>query len=305
MFNRTLPQWTLVFTLGATASVSSHQEPQPLFHARRSELVVLPVVVTEKNGGFVADLTRDRFLVYDNHRIQEIAYFTSADAPVSVALVIDSSASMNRKLAEVRAATHRFAALSHPEDELLVYAFNDRVHDPFGGKPITAADATQLESGLNAVRADGRTALYDALAAAIDAIERRPLARKVVILMSDGGDNASTAKLEEVLERARRSSVTIYTIGLFDPVDPDANPGVLESLAETTGGRRFLPRSPGPLLQACEQIAREVRDAYTLSYVPPEHDGRYHRVEVRASRSDGHGLVVRTRPGYLAARPSP
>jgi Mg-chelatase subunit ChlD len=106
--------------------------------------------------------------------------------------------------------------------------------------------------------AEGRTALYDALIAAIDAVEQRSLPRKVVIVMSDGGDNASAAALSDVLDRARRSSVTVYTIGLFDPVDRDANAGVLESLAETTGGRRYLPHSPGPLLQACERIAHEV-----------------------------------------------
>jgi len=295
--------WTLLVALSVTATPTA-QSGQPLFHAGRSELVVLPVTVSDRNGAVVGDLTRDRFLVYDNKRVQDIAYFTSADAPVSVALVVDSSASMGRKLAEVRVATQRFAALSHPEDELLIYAFNDSVHEMFGGQPIPAGDANELEAALHAFHAEGRTALYDALVSALDAVERRPLSRKVVIVLSDGGDNASTAKLVDVLERARRSSVTIYTIGLFDPVDPDANAGVLASLAETTGGRRFLPRSPGPLLQACEQIAREIRSAYTLSYVPPERDAQFHQVEVRATRGDGHRLVVRTRPGYMAAAPA-
>jgi VWFA-related protein len=297
--------WTLFAAWSVTAALTAQNgQPRPLFHAGRSELVVLPVAVSDRNGAFVGDLTRDRFLVYDNKRIQDIAYFTSADAPVSVALVVDSSASMGAKLAEVRVATHRFAALSHPEDELLIYAFNDSVRETFEGQPIPAGDANELDAALGAFHAEGRTALYDALAAALDAVEQRPLSRKVVILMSDGGDNASTATLAEVLERARRSSVTIYTIGLFDPFDPDANAGVLESLADTTGGRRFLPRSPGPLMQACEQIAREIRSAYTLSYVPPERDAQYHHVEVRATRGDGRHLVVRTRPGYLAAAPT-
>jgi Ca-activated chloride channel family protein len=297
-------KWTLLLVLTVAGAVSGQQDGQPLFHAGRTELVVLPVLVSDHKGAYVQDLSQQHFLVYDDKRIQPITYFTHADAPVSVALVIDSSASMGRKLAEVRVATHRFAVLSHPEDELLIYAFNDSVHETFGGEPIPAGAATELEAALSALHAEGRTALYDGVASALDAVDHRPLSRKVVIVMSDGGDNASAAKLPDVLERARRSSVTIYTIGLFDPVDPDANAGVLESLADTTGGRRFLPRSPGPLLQACEQIAREIRSAYTLSYVPPDRDARYHHVEVRASRGDGEHLAVRTRPGYMAAAPT-
>ena len=291
-----------VFALALTTPLAS-QDSQAVFRGGRSELVVLPVTVSDKSGALVADLAREHFIVFDNKRQQDIVHFSSADAPVSVALVIDSSASMGHKFGEIMAASLRFASLSHPEDELLVYAFNDTVRDTLRGKAITAADTADLEAALHAFRAEGRTALYDALIAAIDAVEQRSLPRKVVIVMSDGGDNASAAALSDVLDRARRSSVTVYTIGLFDPVDRDANAGVLESLAETTGGRRYLPHSPGPLLQACERIAHEVRSGYTLSFVPPERDARYHRVEVRAARGDGQRLTARTRPGYVAAAP--
>jgi len=296
------PLSLLVFAVALTAPLAS-QESQAVFRGGKSELVVLPVTVSDKSGALVSDLTREDFIVFDNKRQQNIVHFSSADAAVSVALVIDSSASMGRKFAEVTAAALRFASLSHPEDELLVYAFNDTVRDTLRGKPITAADAADLEAALGAFRAEGRTALYDALIAAINAVEQRSLPRRVVIVMSDGGDNASAAKLADVLDRARHSRVTVYTIGLFDPFDRDANAGVLESLAETTGGRRYLPQSPGPLLQACERIAHEVRSGYTLSYVPPERDAQFHRVEVRAARGDGRRLVARTRPGYVAAAP--
>jgi len=122
------------------------------------------------------------------------------------------------------------------------------------------------------------------------------------VLLSDGGDNVSKATLDQVLAHARRSNVAIYAIGIYDVDTPDANPGVLKALAAATGGERFFPKSPGPLLQSCLEIAREIRSGYTLGYIPPERDGRYHPVRVQVNRTDGRRLVVRTRPGYFAAR---
>src|SRR5262249_36333290 len=104
--------------------------------------------------------------------------------------------------------------------------------------------------------------------------------------------------------RARRSAVTIYAIGLFEQGDPDANDGVLKRLSRATGGERFRPRSPGPLISACERIAREIRSGYTIGFVPPDRHGRFHRVRVEVEPRDRRGLVVRTKPGYFAATES-
>jgi Ca-activated chloride channel family protein len=142
--------------------------------------------------------------------------------------------------------------------------------------------------------------LYDALIAGFDRLTEASRPRKVLIVISDGGDNASKATLDDVLGRARRSNVTIYTIGLFDPADRDINPGVLKSLARTSGGQRFLPESEGRLIQVCQQIAHEIRSGYTIGYVPPDRDGAYHRVRVEIQPADRH-VTVRTRPGYFAA----
>jgi Ca-activated chloride channel homolog len=123
-------------------------------------------------------------------------------------------------------------------------------------------------------------------------------------VISDGGDNASHATLDRVLARARASNATIYTIGVFDRDDPDRNPGVLKTLARTTGGERFLPESGGPLISACERIAREIRSGYTIGYAPPDRDGAYHRLRVQVDAGDRR-LEIRTRPGYFAGgRPS-
>jgi VWFA-related protein len=107
--------------------------------------------------------------------------------------------------------------------------------------------------------------------------------------------------LDGVLARARRSNVTIYAIGLYDRGAPDTNPDVLHKLAETTGGERYLPESPGRLLAACRRIAREIRSGYTIGYVPPDRDGAFHRIRVIVDGPGAKALKVRTRPGYFAS----
>ena len=274
---------------------------QPTFRGAASDLVVLPITVTDKRGGLVADLSADRFAVYDKGRRQDILFFSNHETPVSVVWVIDNSMSMRPRVQQVIAATMRFAKLSRPDDELTIFEFNDDVRDLFGGRTVRAEDTVDLEVGLLSLLPTGRTALYDALLSGLNRLERSSRPRKALVLVSDGADNASQTVLKDVLERARRSEVTIYTIGLFDQDDPDANGGVLKNLATMTGGLRFLPRSPGPLLAATEQIAREIRSAYTVSFVPPERDGAYHPVKVEITGRDSRHFTVRTRPGYTAS----
>jgi Ca-activated chloride channel homolog len=274
---------------------------QPSFRSSSSELVVLPVTITDKHGRFILDLPRDRFAIYDNGRRQEVAFFTNEDTPVTVGLVLDSSGSMRRKLGEVVAAALAFARDSNPSDELFTLQFNDDVSDALPGRRLFANDVGELQTALMALVPDGRTALYDALIAGLDRLATGTRPRRVLVLISDGGDNASTATLRDVLARARASNVTIYTIGVFDRDDPDTNAGVLKSIASTTGGERFLPQSAGPLLSDCQRIAREIRSGYTIGYVPPDHDGAFHRVRVSVDAPDGQKVNVRTRPGYFAA----
>lgn len=274
----------------------------PSFHASASELVVLPVVITDTDGGFVSGLPADRFTVLDNGRPQPITFFTNEDTPVTIGIVIDNSGSMRGKIGEVIAATLALARSSNSQDELFTLEFNDRVRDPIPGHQfLLANDLETLESGLLTLRPEGRTALYDALQTALDRLDRATRARKILVVVSDGGDNASRATLDDVLVRARRTNTAFYTIGLFAPVDLDANPGVLRSLARSTGGARYLPRTPAALMENCLRIAREIRSGYTIGYEPPDRDGAYHRLEVKVAPTDGRRLKVRSRPGYLAA----
>ena len=299
-------QLALLLTVLVLASPAPSAHQEPTFRSASSELVVLPVVVTDKHHGFVTDLTRDSFTVFDNGRRVPIDLFSREDAPVTVGLIIDASHSMARKIGEVIAASLAFAQSSNPNDELFVIRFNDDVRSIAGADPtVRAEDVRALETLLSSIRAEGRTALYDGLIAGLDRLDRAAGARKVLVLISDGGDNASEATAQLVLSRARKSNAAIYTIGLFDDTQADRNPRLLKSLARETGGERFFPQSAGPLLTTCRQIAREIRAGYTIGYVPPDRDGAFHRVRVVVTPPNGRTVEVRTRPGYFAAKSTP
>jgi len=285
----------------APPALQSSQEPS--FRSTSSELVVLPVVVTDHPDQYVADLRQEQFTVYDNGRRVGIDFFSSEDTPVTIGLVIDASGSMRRKAGEVTAAAAAFSRSSNPDDELFAVYFNDDVRDALPERGmLLAGDSTGLHQALSMLVPEGRTSLYDGLMHALDRLHTGTRPRKVLVLISDGGDNASAATLQQVLDRARSSSAAIYTIGVYDDMDADRNPGVLKSLANTTGGERFLPHSSGPLLAACQHIAREIRSGYTLGYTPPERDGGFHRVRVEVASDGKRRLTARTRPGYFASR---
>jgi VWFA-related protein len=286
------------------------RQPPPLaagqdvtFRSTSRDLVVLPVLVTDRPDRYVSDLTQDQFAIYDNDRRVPLEFFSSEDTPVTVGLIIDTSSSMRQKLGHVVVAALAFARASNPNDEVFALSFNDDVREPIPHQRFLAAgDLDGLSHALTSLVAEGRTSLYDALLEGLDRLAGGTRPRRVLLLVSDGGDNASAATLDRVLERARASNAAIYTIGLFDDLDADRNPGVLKKLASATGGERYLPRSAGPLLSACQHIAREIRSGYTIGYVPPDHDGTFHRVRVEVTPADKRKLTVRTRPGYFASR---
>ncbi len=280
------------------------QEPQaPSFRSASSELVVLPVVVTDKPDQYVGDLKQEQFTIFDNGRKVPIEFFSSEDTPVTIGLVIDASSSVRKKLGDIVAASAAFARSSNPDDELFAVFFNDDVQDALPDRGmLLASDTGGLHQALQTLVPEGRTSLYDGLIHALDRLTTGSRTRRALVLISDGGDNASTATLDQVLAKARSSNAAIYTIGVFDDYDPDKNPGVLKSIANATGGERFLPRSAGPLMAACQHIAREIRSGYTIGYTPPDRDGAFHRIRVEVAGDGKRKLTAKTRPGYFASR---
>lgn len=180
--------------------------------------------------------------------------------------------------------------------------FNERVS--FGlpvNTPFTDQVA-QLEVALSRIRARGETALYDAVAAGLEHLKMGNRDKKVLIIISDGGDNASNHKLAEIVAMVGQPDVIIYTIGIFDDQDSDRNPGVLKRLAKDTGGEAFLPESSKDVAPICEKIAHDIRNQYTIAYVPTnrKRDGTYRVIQVKASAPGRGRLSVRTRTGYFA-----
>jgi VWFA-related protein len=161
-------------------------------------------------------------------------------------------------------------------------------------------DVTQLRAALRKDPPEGRTALYDAVITALQQLDEGRQDKKTLIVISDGGDNASTHKLKDTMDAVLKSAATIYTIGIFDEDDPDRNPGVLKNLAHVSGGDVFFPRTLEGLVPACRQIARDIRTRYTIGYVPSTSNGnRQRNIRVAVSAPDRGRLVARTRTSYL------
>ena len=263
-------------------------------------LVVLPAIVTDQKGGFVSDLRQEDFHVYENGAPQQIKLFTHEDVPVTAGLVVDHSSSMRRKLAEVSAATRTFVKASNPEDQMFVVNFNEHVELGLPPSIRFTADPSELERAISRAQTTGMTALYDAIAVGLKLLKSGEREKKVLVVISDGGDNSSTHRLAQTLQLAEQSSAIIYAIGIFDEDDPDRNPRILKRLASATGGVAFFPKELSEVTGICARIARDIRSQYTLGYIPavPAAPGEYRTVRITANSRHGGKLTVRTRAGY-------
>lgn len=266
-------------------------------------LVVLYVTARNAKGNFVAGLQKDDFRVFEDGHLQNIRVFQHEDVPVSVGLIVDNSTSMRRKRKDVTAAALAFVRSSNPQDEMFVVNFNERVSLGLPPEKLFTADPELLEKALNGVPAFGMTALYDAIDFGLDHLKKASRERKILILISDGGDNASRHNLSQVLAELERSDVPVYTIGMFDEFDADQNPGVLKRIARTTGGETFLPTQPREVTPICERIAKEIRNRYTIAYVSSNQalDNTYRKIRVIVSKPHGGKIFVSTRDGYIAS----
>ena len=266
------------------------------------DLVVLQATVRGHNGWFVSDLREQDFEVHEDGRRQSIRLFRHEDVPVTVGLVIDHSGSMGRKLAEAVVAARTFVRASNPEDELFVVNFNEKVTLGLPGLRGLTDDPNALERAISSRPATGQTALYDAVYKALDQLQSGGPEKKVLIVISDGGDNASVLGLSEVLRKAALSSATVYTIGIFDEEDPDRNPRVLRRIARATGGEAFFPEQLNEVVAICEGIARDIRNQYTIGFVSNNQaaPGTVRAIRVAARGEGKSNLSVRTRSSYIA-----
>jgi len=288
--------------LGLVCGAASVQAQAPHFTFQtHADFILLDVGVENGHGAPVGGLARSRFRVFDNGRPQPLSYFASNDLPVTVGLVADSSGSMGPKRAEVNAAALSFIHDSNPHDEMFVVNFNDRVY--FGLPPEVAFSdqVPQLVEALGNTPNQGRTTLYDALAAALEHLELGKQDKKTLVVISDGGDNASRHSLPQVLAQLQASRATLFAIGLFDPDDPDGNPKVLKRLAAVSGGEAYFPTSVEEVPELCRRIAEEIRKRYSLGFVPARSGAQAarHDLKVEAWAPDGRKLKVHARQSYF------
>ena len=288
-------------TLGLlfAALLAQGSQNRPVFSSR-ADLVVLHVSVLDRHQGFVSGLGQDQFAVSEDGTPQPIALFEHDDTAVSVGLIIDSSGSMLRRRDSVIAAGMAFAASSNAADELFTINFNENIWPGLERGHDFTSDPAELRAALDRSGARGETALFDAVAAGLHHLDRGHQPRKVLIVVSDGGDNASHTTFDAVMDTALRSDVVIYAIGIYDNDDRDANPKLLRRLAEVTGGEAFFPKENAEVTPVLERIARDIRASYTIGFTPAasRRDGP-HKVRVDVRTADHRKLTVRARSAYI------
>lgn len=262
-------------------------------------LVLLDVSVKDRDGGWVAGLSKDNFRIDENGARQDITVFADNDIPVTVGILADNSRSMGPKRVEVFSAASAFIEGSNPHDEIFVLNFNDTVTCGLPKGVLFSDDIRQLHAALSRGIAEGRTALNDAIVDGLQQLQKGKRDKKTLIVISDGGDNASQHNRREMLDLVERSLATIYTIGLFDTGDPDRDPGILRKLAGISGGQAYFPESAEDLTQTCKTIAKDIRTRYTVGYSPAaSNGGSLRRIRVHVSAPGHTGLMARTRQSY-------
>jgi VWFA-related protein len=294
----------LAFAGGAEPQSPPAEDPEAesLRISVNVNLVVLQATVRDRSGHLVSDLGQGDFEVYEDGVRQSIHLFRHEDVPVTVGLIVDHSASMGRKLPDVIEAARTFARSSNPEDQMFVVNFNEKVTLGLPSGISLTNRADEIEGAIGSTRAAGRTALYDAVVEGLERSRAGGPEKKVLIVISDGGDNASAHVLPEVLKRLAQSSVIVYTVGIFSEEDDDRNPDVLLRLARSTGGEAFFPRQLNEVGAICERIARDIRNQYTIGYAsnssaPP---GTVRGIRVVARAAAKGKLSVNTRGSYVA-----
>jgi Ca-activated chloride channel homolog len=265
------------------------------------DLVVLQATVRDHKGAPVPGLLKENFQVYEDKAPQQIESFSHEDVPVTVGLVVDNSGSMRPKRTDVIAAAMAFVRSSNPADQIFVVNFNEHVSLGLPAALPFTNNAAQLETALSRNAISGMTALYDAIATGLEQLQKGKWDKKVLIVVSDGGDNASKRKLAQVLSMVNQSNAVIYTLGIFDETDEDRNPRVLSQLSRASGGEAFFPKTLQEILPICEQVAQEIRSQYSIAFVPTnrKQDGAYRTIDVKAfAPSGGRRLSVITRAGF-------
>lgn len=293
--------------LGAQPPPRPSPTPPSLTFGVGIEMVNLTVSVTDERNRYVTDLTRRDFAVYEDGVRQNLAIFTHENLPISMVILMDTSASMDEKLPVAQAAAIRFVKTLRPQDRARVVQFSDRITvlQDF------TSDQAALEKAIHSLRASGPTALHNALYVSLKELSKEKgqgeLRRRAIVLLSDGEDTASLVTDDQVEELARQSEIGIYAISLRSSRAEDRSrlsfsqaAHLLTVLARDTGGQVYFPNSLSELDTVYDRIAEELRTQYNLGYVSDNRrrDGKWRRIVVRIPDHDD--LKIRHKLGYYA-----
>tara|TARA_B100001013_G_scaffold300629_1_gene201987 strand:+ start:29 stop:955 length:927 start_codon:yes stop_codon:yes gene_type:complete len=297
----------LVIICDGTLSAQQPQDqPTPAFRAG-VDVVSLTVTVSDLDGRFVTDLDQTNFQVYEDGVQQNVTFFTKTQLPIALAMLIDTSASMDEKMATAQEAAIGFSQRLRPDDLAEIVDFDSRVNI----LQTFTNDAVELEQAIQQTSAGGSTSLYNAIYISLRELSKAPLRRadvrrEAIIVLSDGEDTSSLVTFDEVLEQAKRSETAIYSIGLQSD-DSRSRVGfreadfVLRQLAQETGGRAFFPNEVNELSRIYQEISDELSSQYSVGYISgnPLRNGQWRRIVVRVDRES---IEARAKQGYYASK---
>ncbi len=268
-----------------------------------TNLVMMYATVADSRRHPIAGLKPNQLSIFDDDVQQKVAFFRQEDTPVALTLLIDNSGSMNTKRLEVEAAALAMLKICNPEDEVAVINFNDSVmlHPPYK----FSRNAVEIARTLVRTDSNGGSAIRDALRVAIhNSNSLATLMKRVIVLVSDGEDNASGISHLDVIKLAQESNVLVYAIGFYDvgtsPIVLRRASKELRKVARETGGNAYYPSRKG-VQEVAEHIARDIRSQYVIGYYPDTptmRDGRFHRIRVKLA--GGVSASIRTRRGYYS-----
>lgn len=287
---------------GHEGQAPSSQQNDVYVFKKEVDEVTLHATVVDDHFRPITSLSRGDFSVFEDGKPQKITSFRNEDIPVALGIVIDNSGSMRDKRPQVNAAAVNLVRSSNPQDQVFVVNFNEEYfldQDYTGSIP-------KLKDALERIESRGGTALYDAVVASSDHLKKSgSLEKKVLLVVTDGEDNASRESLEQALRRLEeKNGPTVYTIGLLGEERSKRARRALREMAEDTGGVAFFPKDLSEVEAITQQIAHDIRNQYTIQYHPstPQTVGGYRTVKVQAQAKGYKNLQVRTRSGYYAGQ---
>jgi len=295
---------SLLFAQPARAPAAQQSQEDPTFRSD-TRLVILPISVSDKSGKLITDIPQKAFKVYENGAEQPIKIFKREDVPISLGIIIDNSGSMREKRQKVETASLDLVRASNPQDEVFIVNFND---DAWLDVPFTS-DIKKMEEGIAKIDSRGGTAMRDAINLSMDYLRKEgKRQKKVLLVITDGNDNASSISLEKLVNRAQQEEVLLYSIGLLNEEErreARIAKRALDELTHESGGMAFYPKAPAEVDQITLQVAHEIRNQYTIGYSPTLQamDGSFRQIRVTVSGA-GHP-IVRTRTGYYATPDTP